>query len=358
MVGSIDEAVVLVGEIVRQAEFFDYLEEIRGQADRLGLVDAIARRDTPALYDWLIESFSFQGVSDRVAWTYIATHGNATWAAVEASLEMSRCKCPKLGSFEAYQGCRYRKSLRTCAEPTFIHRCPVPTLPLRKGDLNQLAFALFYFLRDRCNGDLVGFLDGLFEAIDSQPIDDRLSVKRDALLEAMSEIFGISDKLIGMTFANLLIGGDPDRSDWVAVGQSLIAVDSLVHNFLHRTGVLGAFELSHPYGDRCYGDTGCAGILYELSERIDARTVNPAFPATFPRLIQSAIWQFAAESRRNICNGRQIDDRFGCSSLTCPVGAICSRLPITKPIPVTQPDEPDPVEATSGTANTDQGEPQ
>jgi hypothetical protein len=342
MVGSIDEAVALVGEIVRQAELFDYVEEIRAQAVRLGLVDAVARRDTPALYDWLIHSFSFQGLSDRVVWTYIAVHGNATWEEIEGSLEASRCKCPKLGSFQAYRGCGYRKSLRTCAEPQVIHRCPVPKLPLRKGDLNQLAFSLYYFLRDRCDGDLVGFLDRLFLDVDRQPVDDPVAVKREILIAVMSEVFGVSDKLIAMTFANLLIGGDPDRSDWVTVGQSLVAIDSLVHNFLHRTGILAAFGLSHPYGDRCYVDTGCTGVLYELSARIDARTVNPAFPTNFPRLIQSAIWQFAAESRRNICNGRQIDDRFGCTSQTCPVGASCSRLPITKPSALPPPDAPDP----------------
>jgi len=352
MVSSIDEAVALVGEIVRQAELFDYVEETRAQASRLGLVHAVARHDTPALYDWLIESFSFQGVSDRVAWTYIANHGNATWEAVEASLEGSRCKCPKLGSFEAYQGCRYRKSLRTCAEPNFIHRCPVPKLPLRKGDLNQLAFALYYFLRDRCDRDLVGFLDRLFVTVDLQQLDDPLAAKRDALIKAVSEIFAVSDKLIAMTFATFLIGADPDRADWVAVGQSLVAVDSLVHNVLHRTGILAAFGLSHPYGDRCYTANGCTGILVELSARIDARTINPAFPANFPRLIQYALWQFAAESRRNICNGRQIDDRFGCTSLTCPVGETCSRLPITKPSPLPQSDEPDPA-GINGPGNPD-----
>jgi hypothetical protein len=351
MVSSIDEAVGLVSDVVRQAELSDYLEDTRDQAVRSGLADAVARRDTPALYDWLIESFSFQGVSDRVAWTYIATHGNATWGAIEASIEVSRCRCPRLGSFEAYQGCRYRKSLRTCAEPNFIHRCPVPKLPLRKGDLNQLAFSLYYFLRDRCSGDLVGFLDDLFRDIDLKQFDEPLKARREALIAAMSEVFAISDKLIAMTFATLLIGADPARSDWIAVGQSLVAVDSLVHNFLHRTGILAVFGVSHPYGDRCYNEKGCTGVLYELSGRIDARAANPAFPANFPRLIQYALWQFAAESRRNICNGRQIDDRFGCTNPTCPVGATCSRLPITKPPPLPQSDEPDPTGTVPGTSD-------
>ena len=341
MVGSIDEAVVLVGEIVRQAELFDYLEVIRSQAIRLGLADAVASRDTPALYDWLIESFSFQGVSDRVAWTYIANHGNATWAAVEASLEASRCKCPRLGSFEAYQGCRYRKSLRTCAEPTFIHWCPVPTLPLRKGDLNQLAYSLYYFLRDRCDGDLVGFIDRLFAEIDQAGVEDPAAAKAAALIDELSQVFAVSNKLIAMAFSLLLIGADPARQDWVAVGQQLIAIDSLVHNFLHRTGILSVFAADHPYGDRCYGKAGCAFVIHTLAARISRS--GRRWRSSSPYQLQFAIWQFCAETRANVCNGRQIDDRFGCINYACPVGHRCSRRILkTTPPPFPEPELPDP----------------
>ena len=34
--------------------------------------------------------------------------------------------------------------------------------------------------------------------------------------------------------------------------MSLVAVDTLVHNFLHRTGILRRLCADHPYGDRCY----------------------------------------------------------------------------------------------------------
>jgi hypothetical protein len=40
-----------------------------------------------------------------------------------------------------------------------------------------------------------------------------------------------------------------------------------------------------------------------LAERIDAREFNPAFPASFPRLVQSAIWRFCSNSNFNVCNG-------------------------------------------------------
>src|ERR1700690_272653 len=101
-------------------------------------------------------SFSFQGISDRIAWSYIEAHGNASWSVIERALEDHRCRCPKIGSFETYQDCGYRKTAVTCANPSDLANCPVPSLPLRKGDLNQLAFSLFFFLRDQCRGDLVG----------------------------------------------------------------------------------------------------------------------------------------------------------------------------------------------------------
>jgi len=60
------------------------------------------------------------------------------------------------------EGCGYRKAQASCQNPVDIGDCPVPSLPLRKGTLNQLAFSLFFFLRDRCQGDLVGFIESIF----------------------------------------------------------------------------------------------------------------------------------------------------------------------------------------------------
>jgi hypothetical protein len=260
MVDTIEGAVDLVTTICRLGGAGDFIQATNALAAERGLVEAVASRDTPALYGWLMESFSFQGISDRIAWSYIEDHGNASWYVVEAGLEATRCQCPKLGSFDAYTGCRYRKIPRTCAEPTFMDLCPVPTLPLRKGDLNQLAYSLYYFLRDRCDGDLVGFIDRLFALAVAEGPADPIAAKRAALIAEISKVFAVSQKLIAMTFSVLLMGGRPSRPDWIAVGRSLIAVDTLVHNFLHRTGILAAYGCNHPYGDRCYGKAGCATV--------------------------------------------------------------------------------------------------
>jgi hypothetical protein len=64
MVETIDDAVALVGEVLRQAELADYLEQTQAQAVQAGLEHSVTSRSTPALYDWLIESFSFQGVAN------------------------------------------------------------------------------------------------------------------------------------------------------------------------------------------------------------------------------------------------------------------------------------------------------
>jgi hypothetical protein len=74
----------------------------------------------------------------------------------------------------------------------------------------------------------------------------------------------------------------------------MIAVDTLVHKFLHRTGILARLGAGHAYGPACYAPAGCAEILERIAANIDARRFNPAFPATFPRFVQHAVW-FSAQ---------------------------------------------------------------
>jgi hypothetical protein len=79
----------------------------------------------------------------------------------------------------------------------------------------------------------------------------------------------------------------------------MIVVDTLVHNFLHRTGILNRLDATHPYGPGCYRPTGCAEILQQVAREIDARKFNAEFPATFPRFVQSAIDGTSAVGRNN-----------------------------------------------------------
>ena len=129
-----------------------------------------------------------------------------------------------------------------------------------------------------------------------------------------------------MILAELLLGGDPERERWVSTGASFIAIDTLVHAFLHRTGILRRFGAEHPYGDRCYAPGGCSDIIEGLAKRIDAREFGDDNPACFPRFIQHAIWRFCSQDRLNVCNGNRIDDRCRCANWCCPVFRDCHRI--------------------------------
>lgn len=43
------------------------LADLRERLERQGVPAAVAAHDTPALYDWLMPTLSYQGVSDAVA---------------------------------------------------------------------------------------------------------------------------------------------------------------------------------------------------------------------------------------------------------------------------------------------------
>ena len=55
---------------------------------------------------------------------------------------------------------------------------------------------------------------------------------RTALIEPLRNVYGISDKVLAMALSGILIGAADVRPKWLEVGVQLIAVDTLVHNFL------------------------------------------------------------------------------------------------------------------------------
>ena len=158
---------------------------------------------------------------------------------------------------------------------------------------------------------------------------DRTHRLRQALLKPLGCIHGVSSKVLSMALADLLLAGDPARERWAATGASMIAVDSLVHNWLHRSGSLHQLDAEHPYGVGCYQPGGCAAIIEAASRRIDAQQFCPEGPTNFPRLVQSALWRFCAADKLNVCNGNQIDDRAGCRNDSCPMTQMCERSPLT-----------------------------
>jgi hypothetical protein len=293
-----------------------------------GIAGAVRGRDSGTIYDWLIEAVSYQGVSDAVATTYMEQHGKPCFAGV--SLGLSTPSCPRLTSYWHYEGCGYHKGSQTCTEPEHFRRCHVPLLDLRNGRLNQSAHSLRLFFRDIADDDIVGWIDRRLEqaANEADGHGTRAERLRKSLLEPLGWVHGLSSKVISMALADLLLGADPERLLWVETGASMIAIDTLVHNWLHRTGILAELEADHPYGPRCYAPGGCAHIIERFAARIDARAFNSDYPAYFPRFVQKAIWRFCAQAGFDQCNGNQIDDRYPCKRPDCALGRDCRRAPL------------------------------
>jgi hypothetical protein len=118
---------------------------------------AIQQHNTPKLFEWLIYAFSFQGIADDIASSYIERHGLPNWAEIKANVEDAPCS--KLKSYWTFSNCGYRKLAGTCNEPEQFWLCPLPRHQLRNGRLNQIAYALFLFVQDIADGDLVYWID-------------------------------------------------------------------------------------------------------------------------------------------------------------------------------------------------------
>ena len=301
-----------------------FLDEIDEEIRHAGLDQAVASGDTPPIFDWLLTAFSFQGISDRVARSYMEKHGTASWSAMEASLK-TLPSCQKLHAFWDYQGCKYDKGSFTCAEPDHIDTCPVPRPRLRNGRLNQTAYALFLFVRDIAGGDLIGWIDSQLEAATGSSVADLEAARQEALIGPLRGVFGVSDKVLTMALSSLLIGARNHRPVWFETGRVMVAIDTLVHNFLHRTGILESCGKPHRYGPACYAEGGCAGIIRAAADRIDARSFNPSFPTIFPRFVQHAIWRYCAAEGLDLCNGNRIDDNERCQINYCYLFQTCGR---------------------------------
>jgi hypothetical protein len=153
---------------------------------------------------------------------------------------------------------------------------------------------------------------------------------RAALLDPLKEVHGVSDKVLMMALSQLFLGASRHRRRWLEVGGSMIAVDTLVHNFLHRTGILHQFRADHTYGLACYRPGGCAEIIETVAQQIDARQFNQRFPATCPRFVQYAIWRYCSQQGLDICNGNQVDDRKRCDNKQCSLYNTCDRKTMYK----------------------------
>ena len=313
-----------------------FLSDTAGWLAGAGIQEAVARHDSAPIFDWLMSLIPLQGISDAIAIDYDTRHGGIRFAEIEDRFR-SKPSCPRLRCHWSFDACGYRKGAGTCAEPEHLSRCPLPLHPLRKGNLNVAAYSLFLFARDVCGGDLIRWIDTrLGEADPGLGAPNRAAAMRAALLEPLCHVHGTGPKLWSMMLSQLLVC-DLGRERWTTTAASFVAVDTLVHAFLHRTGILSRLGAMHPYGNRCYGPGGCADIIQGLAERTDAREFNPAFPAVFPRFVQHALWRFCAGWGWDICNGNRIDDRHRCTQPFCTAFDICDRISLRRQFGMGQP---------------------
>jgi hypothetical protein len=164
------------------------------------LASAIERHDSGCIFNWLVQTLSYQGIADRIAHDYMQRHGSARWARIKASLGR-KPSCPKLRGYWPFYDCRYRKGSATCAEPRHLGACPLPRLPLRNGHLNQMAYSLFLFIRDVADGDFVGWIDAQLSSVNSKSVD-RIAALRQAIIGPLRNVYGVSDKVLTMALAD------------------------------------------------------------------------------------------------------------------------------------------------------------
>jgi hypothetical protein len=108
------------------------------------------------LYQYLVEAFLLSGGGDQSNQNYYAKQNHKpTFNRVRRVVKAAQC--PKLATFESFKGCGYRKTTNNCNEPAFLSICPLPTFDMKRGNLNHMAFSLYFFLRDVCGRDFYAY---------------------------------------------------------------------------------------------------------------------------------------------------------------------------------------------------------
>src|SRR5260221_6028903 len=210
---AIGHAVRVIYRVCCLAGSASLIDKIRADLDAEGVRTAIRKRETAAVFDWLMSALSYQGISDQTALDYMEQHGYVISADITQKLARG-ASGPKLKSYWHFHACHYTKLRQTCTEPDHISRCPLPTHDLRNGHLNQTAYSLYLFIRDIADGDLLGWIDQRLQAASSPAGPDRLARLRDALIAPLREIYGVSDKVLSMALSSILLAAPKNLRLW------------------------------------------------------------------------------------------------------------------------------------------------
>ena len=72
---AIDHAVRVIYRVCCLAGSASLIDNIRADLHAEGVRAAIRKRDTAAVFDWLMAALSYQGISDQIAYDYMEQHG-------------------------------------------------------------------------------------------------------------------------------------------------------------------------------------------------------------------------------------------------------------------------------------------
>ena len=82
----IDHAVRVIYRVCCLAGSANLIDKIRADLDADGVRAAMRKRDTAAVFDWLIAALSYQGISDQIAYDYMEQHGYVRWDDINQKL--------------------------------------------------------------------------------------------------------------------------------------------------------------------------------------------------------------------------------------------------------------------------------
>ena len=99
---SLRRAVRLVHTICQFAGAPSFIDDIRVSLARHGVIAAVQRHDTAAIFDWLIDALSYQGISDSIAYGYMEQHGRVRWQDIAAGLDQQP-SCAKLRCYWGFE---------------------------------------------------------------------------------------------------------------------------------------------------------------------------------------------------------------------------------------------------------------
>lgn len=154
------------------------------------------------LYRYLLGSFIFAGGGDQANYSYYAKQRvKPTFNRIKRALQTVRC--PKLVNFEGFTGCGYQKTEPHCREPAFLNSCPLPTFDMKRGSLNQMAFSLYFFLRDVARGNFYAHTRQHFG--EGRLTDEEVNTLLLSFIGKVTKIANVGPKLAYMALSGLFL---------------------------------------------------------------------------------------------------------------------------------------------------------